>query len=224
MKKVFLPLLLAFAIPAMVACSGARFGGYSLNEKDAASAIKQLLQLGARDNFLTGSFSKEAVMTTVFPEGVRKVLNTVQMLGLTNEVDRFTTTLGTASEKAAAASVPVFINAIDNLQFADAMRLVKSGGTSATDYLRSSAGQNLRTAIQPAVEEALKEYKLEEQWDKIVKPIGGNRINLDLSTLMAGMVSEAMFRKIAQKEEEVRSQAAARTTPLLQKVFSRNWN
>lgn len=224
MKKIVLPLLLAFIIPALVACSGARFGGYSLNEKDAASAIKQLLQLGARDNFLTGSFSKEAVMTTVFPEGVRKVLNTVQMLGLTNEVDRFTTTLGTASEKAAAASVPVFVNAIDNLQFTDAMRLIKSGGTSATDYLRSSAGQNLRTAIKPAVEEALKEYKLEEQWDKIVKPIGGNRINLDLSTLMAGMVSEAMFRKIAQKEEEVRSQAAARTTPLLQKVFSRNWN
>lgn len=224
MKKIVLPLLLAFIIPALVACSGARFGGYSLNEKDAASAIKQLLQLGARDNFLTGSFSKEAVMTTVFPEGVRKVLNTVQMLGLTNEVDRFTTTLGTASEKAAAASVPVFVNAIDNLQFTDAMRLIKSGGTSATDYLRSSAGQNLRTAIKPAVEEALKEYKLDEQWDKIVKPIGGNRINLDLSTLMAGMVSEAMFRKIAQKEEEVRSQAAARTTPLLQKVFSRNWN
>ena len=224
MKKIVLPLLLAFVIPALVACSGARFGGYSLNEKDAASAIKQLLQLGARDNFLTGSFSKENVMTTVFPEGVRKVLNTVQMLGLTNEVDRFTTTLGTASEKAAAASVPVFVNAIDNLQFTDAMRLIKNGGTSATDYLRSSAGQNLRTAIKPAVEEALKEYKLEEQWDKIVKPIGGNRINLDLSTLMAGMVSEAMFRKIAQKEEEVRSQAAARSTPLLQKVFSRNWN
>jgi hypothetical protein len=224
MKKIVLPLLLAFVIPALVACSGARFGGYSLNEKDAASAIKQLLQLGARDNFITGSFSKEAVMTTVFPEGVRKVLNTVQMLGLTNEVDRFTTTLGTASEKAATASVPVFVNAIDNLQFTDAMRLIKNGGTSATDYLRSSAGQNLRTAIKPAVEEALKEYKLDEQWDKIVKPIGGNRINLDLSTLMAGMVSEAMFRKIAQKEEEVRSQAAARTTPLLQKVFSRNWN
>lgn len=224
MKKLFLPLLIAFIIPALVACSGSRFAGYMLNEKDASAAIKQLLQLGAQNNFLTGAFSKENVMNTVFPEGVRKVLNTVQMLGLTNEVDRFTTTLGAASEKAAQASIPVFVSAIDNMQFADAMRIVKSGGTSATDYLRSSAGQNLRTAIKPAVEAALQEYKLEEQWDKIVKPIGGNRINLDLSTLMAGMVSEAMFRKIAEKEQEVRSQAAARTTPLLQKVFSRNWN
>jgi len=54
--------------------------------------------------------------------------------------------------------------------------------------------------------------------------IGSKRLNLDLPTLMAGMVSEAMFRKIAEKETQVRADAAARTTPLLQKVFSRNWN
>jgi hypothetical protein len=41
---------------------------------------------------------------------------------------------------------------------------------------------------------------------------------------MAGMISEKMFQKIEEKEVQVRSQAAARTTPLLQKVFSRNWN
>lgn len=224
MKKLYLPILFAFVLPVLVACSGTRFGGYNLTERDAAAAIKQLLQLGAQENFLTDAFSKEKVMTTVFPEGVRKVLNTVQQLGLTNEVDRFTTTLSTASEKAATASVPVFVNAIDKMNFSDAMKIVKSGGTAATDYLRSSSGAELRNAIKPAVDEALREYKLAEQWDRIVKPIGGSRINLDLSTLMAGMVSEAMFRKIAEKEEEVRARAAARTTPLLQKVFSRNWN
>jgi hypothetical protein len=33
-----------------------------------------------------------------------------------------------------------------------------------------------------------------------------------------------MFRKIAEQERQVRADAAARTTPLLQKVFSKNWN
>jgi hypothetical protein len=41
---------------------------------------------------------------------------------------------------------------------------------------------------------------------------------------MAGAVSEAMFRKIAEKEQEVRNNASARNTTLLQKVFSRDWN
>src|SRR3712207_8707287 len=40
-------------------------------------------------------------------------------------------------------------------------------------------------------------------------------------SLMAGAVSEAMFRKIAEKEVQVRKDASARTTSLLQKVLDR---
>ena len=74
---------------------------------------------------------------------------------------------------------------------------------------------------------ALDEYKLTEQWEKIIKPaqtLVGNKLNFDLPTLMAGLVSEKMFQKIEEKEKLVRADAAARSTTLLQKVFSRNWN
>jgi hypothetical protein len=77
------------------------------------------------------------------------------------------------------------------------------------------------------MQEALNEYKLVEQWNNIIKPaqaLVGNRLNLDLPTLMAGLVSEKMFQKLEETEQQVRTDAAARTTPLLQKVFSRNWN
>lgn len=226
MKKLALPLLFAFLVPASFSCSPGRFGGYTLNEADAAAAIRQMLQAGARES-ITGAFSKEAIMTTLFPENLRKTLNTLQQLGLTNEIDRFTTTLGTAAEQTAQKSIPVFVSGIGNMQFADAMRIIKTGGTSATDYLRSSIGSQLRTEIKPIMQSALDEYKLTEQWNNITKPIqsiSGNRLNLDLANLMAGMVSEAMFRKIAEKETEIRANAAARNTELLQKVFSRNWN
>jgi len=33
-----------------------------------------------------------------------------------------------------------------------------------------------------------------------------------------------MFNKIAEEETAVRTTASARTSPLLQKVFGRNWN
>jgi hypothetical protein len=185
-----------------------------------------MLSLGAQES-VRGSFSKDAIMTTLFPEAIRKTLNTVQQLGLTPEVERFTSTLETAAEKTATASMPIFMNAINNLKFADAVRLVKAGGTAGTDFLRSTSGDSLRRAIKPVMQAAIDEYKLTDEWNKITKPVqslGGRRLNLDLSTLMAGMVSEAMFRKMEEKEREVRSQAAARQTALLKKVFSRNWN
>lgn len=227
MKKLALPILALFVLVVSFSCSGLnKFAGYNLNEKDAAAAIRQMLEIGTRDGGLTGAFTKERVMSTLFPEPMKKALNTLQQLGLTNEIDRFTTTLSTAAEKTATASVPIFVSGINNMKFTDAMRIIKNGGTSATDYLRSSVGDSLRRAITPIMKTTLDEYKLNEQWNDIIKPakVFGGKVNLDLANLMAGLVSEAMFQKIEEKERQVRSDANARTTSLLQKVFSKNWN
>ena len=223
MKKFFTPILLTLLLPLTFSCSTLK--GYTLNETDAAAAIRQMLQIGARDGVY--SFNKETIMSTLFPGELGKVLNTLQQLGLTNEVDRFTNTLSTAAEQTATKSIPIFVDGISRMNFSDAMRIIKNGGTSATDYLRSSTGAELRRSITPVMQSALDEYKLVDQWNKIIKPvkgIAGNKFNLDLTTLMAGLVSEAMFRKIEEKEKEIRANATARSTALLQKVFSRNWN
>lgn len=225
MKKIFVITVFSALLPLLFSCSASRFG-YTLNERDAAAAIRQMLEGGTRQG-VTGAFSKDAVLSTLFPEPVKKALNTLQQLGLTNEVDRFTTTLSTASEKTAERSIPVFVSAIQNLKVTDGMRLIKSGGTAATDYLRSTAGSELRQSITPVMQTALDEYKLTEQWERIIKPvkgITGNKLNIDLATLMAGMVSEKMFQKIEEHEKQLRSDAAARNTALLKKVFSSNWN
>lgn len=228
MKKLSTPLLsicFLLMIPATFSCSSSKLGRYILTEQDAATAIRQMLELGARNG--ATSFTGDAVMTAIFPEQLRKTLATLQQLGLTSEIDRFTNTLATASEKTAERSIPIFVNAISEMKFSDAIQIIKNGGTSATDYLRRTTGSQLREAIRPVMKTALDEYKLTEQWDKITKPVQsslGDRVNLDLANLAAGMVSKAMFKKIEEKEAQVRADAAARTTPLLQKVFSKNWN
>jgi hypothetical protein len=77
------------------------------------------------------------------------------------------------------------------------------------------------------MQSAIDEYHLNDQWNDLIKPVkglAGNRLNLNLANLMAGAVSEAMFRKIAEKEALIRTQQSARSTQLLQKVFSRKWN
>jgi hypothetical protein len=223
MKKLILPILLLLVLPLTWSCSS--LNKMTLSEADAASAIRQLLQIGTRES-INSTFNQQSIMAALFPESMRKTLNTLQTLGLSNEIDRFTNTLATASQKTAERSVPIFVNAIDQMTFTDALQIVKNGGTSATDYLRSTTGSDLRKAITPVMKSALEEYKLNEQWNNIMKPaqaLVGNKLNLDLPTLMAGLVTEKMFQQIAVKEQEIRSTASARTTPLLRKVFSRQW-
>lgn len=225
MKKLLFPLIVSIVLPASFSCSSSRFGGYRLNEADAIAAIRQVLEFGTRDG-IAGSFSKESIMSVIFPGELRKVMNTLQQLGLTKEIDRFATTLTTAAEKTAEKSIPIFLNGISNMKFSDAMRIIRNGGTSATDYLRSSIGPELRNSITPVMQTALNEYKLSEQWNKVTKPVQtltGNTFNLDLANLMAGLVSEKMFQKIEERERKIRSDVSARTTKLLQNVFSKTW-
>lgn len=224
MKKIILPFAFALLLPFSFSCNVLK--NYILTEQDAAAAIKQLLEIGTRDG-VSGAFGRETIMQAIFPDDLRKVLNTLQQLGLTNEVDRFTTTLGTAAEKTATNAIPIFLSGITRMSLSDAISIVKNGGTAATDYLRHAIGDSLRRSTVPIMASALDEYKLREQWEKITQPIRGifgGRLNLDLANIMAGLVTEKMFQKIAEKEQDIRNNAAARTTPLLQRVFSRNWN
>ena len=201
-----------------------------LSPKDAEQAIRELLSIGS--NFggsplgAKGAFSKATLIDALFPEDIRKVLNTLETLGLSKEVDRFTTTLGTAAEKTAEKSIPVFLLGIKQMNFKDAVGIVKNGGTAATDYLRNTIGDTLRASIRPIMRTALEEYKLETEWNKLVAPVKlftGDKLNLDLSNLMSGLMANLMFNKIAEKERAIRTKAEERTSATLQKVFGQVW-
>lgn len=201
-----------------------------LSEKDAEQAIREALSIGS--NFggsvlgSKGAFSKNTLIDALFPEELRKVLSTLESLGLSKEVDRFTTTLGIAAEQTAEKSVPVFLLGIKKMKVKDAVRIIKNGGNAATDYLRQTIGDTLRASISPVMRTALEEYKLETEWNKLVAPVklfAGDKLNLDLSNLMSGLVANLMFNKIAEKERAIRTKAEERTSATLQKVFGQVW-
>ena len=69
-------------LPAGFSCSALK--NATLTEADAANALRQMLEIGVRQG-VQGSFSKDAVMATLFPESMRKTLNTLQQLGFASD-------------------------------------------------------------------------------------------------------------------------------------------
>jgi membrane carboxypeptidase/penicillin-binding protein len=227
MKKLFIPFLALFIVIAP-SCSTLKA---LFTAQDATAAIRELLSFGTEHggNLLgkNGAFSKETLMQSVLPKDVDKVINVLETLGLGKEVNRFTTTLSTAAEKTVEKSVPIFLQGIKRMDIGDAFGIVKNGGTACTDYLRNKIGDTLRRAIAPEMNKALDEYKLAKQWNDLVAPaklLLGDKLNLDLGNLMSGLVTNAMFAKIEEKEREIRTKAQARNTALLQKVFGQVLN
>ncbi len=222
MKRFYTILFVAFVISSS-SCNVAK---QLFSPDDAAGAIKELLSFGTQygGDLLSkkNALSKENILQSILPGDAGKILSTLESLGLSSEVSRFSTTLSTVAEKSAEKSVPIFLQGIKNMGFKDAVGIVKNGGTSATDYLRSSIGDTLRRAIAPTINSGLEEYKLVSQWNNLVAPAKlflGDKLNLDLGNLLSGVVTNMMFNKIAEKEMAIRSKAAERKTALLQKVF-----
>ena len=96
-------------IPVTYSCSSSRLANYTLTEADAALAIREIFRLGAEDGSLQSNFTKDRILTTIFPESVAKTLNTLNQFGITSEIDRFTTTLSTAATESVNRSVPIFV-------------------------------------------------------------------------------------------------------------------
>ena len=194
---------------------------------EAEAAIRELLSVGSEFGgkalAIKGIISKESILSSVLPEGINDLLGKLETLGLGKEISRFSTTLSTAAASAAERAVPVFLLGIKKMNIRDAAGIVKNGGTACTDYLRTTIGDTLRRAIVPVMNTALEEYKLATEWNKLVEPIkifSGDKLNLNLSSLMSGLLANRMFSAIEQKEIEIRTKAAARKSALLQKVFS----
>lgn len=197
-----------------------------LTEGDIAGGLKEALIQGITrggDNARKGSlFNSSNILSAILPEGAVKVLNTLESIGLGGEVTRFTGTVTSAAAKSAENSVPIFINGIRNMNFRDAVGILGGGYNAATNYLRTSIGDTLRESIKPQVTAALSEYKVQQSLDALLAkvPFGGGKMKFDLSSFVAQQVASQMFKEVEQEEYRIRTDVAARTTPLLQRVFS----
>lgn len=232
MKKLFVPVFAALAM-ALSGCGNLQSLSNYLSEIEAANAIRDALSIGANmgANSLgqKNSFSRDVLLASVLPQGAQQVINTLDRLGLATEFNRFANTLDDAAVNATLRSAPIFVDGIRRMSIRDAITIVKNGGTAATDYLRMKIGDSLRTAITPVMRTALNEYNIVPQWDKLVGPaklVLGNKasLNLDLDRILAVMLTNEMFKKIEQQEINIRTNASARTTASLQRVFGRDWN
>jgi hypothetical protein len=232
MKKIIASLLLV-SVLALSSCSSLKNIGNYLSEADAANAIKEALLIGSDFGVNSlgrnGSFSRDVLVTAVLPQGAQRVLETLDRLGLAKEFDRFAATLDNAAVTTVNRSAPIFVNGIRQMSIRDAIGIVKNGGTAATDYLRRSVGSDLVVTITPVMRTALDEYHVTQEWDKLIGPIKlalGNKVslNLDLDRILAVIVTNEMFRKIEQQEIAIRTNAQARTSASLQRVFGRDWN
>lgn len=175
--------------------------------------------LGKKDGYFAN-----AAVKILLPEQVRKTESILRSIGYGPQLDEFTLSMNRAAEKAAPLAADIFAEAIADISFDDANKILRGGNTAATDYLKSKTYNRLLEHFQPAVRKTMSEYKVTQKYEAITGnvqnlPLVGKIINLDVNQYVSSKALDGLFYVLAKEETNIRTNPKARVTELLKEVF-----
>ena len=199
-----------------------------LSNTDISNGLKQALEFGVSNGVdllsKQNGYYGNNLVKIVFPEQLQKVDNTLRKIGLSSLTDEGVKLLNRAAEDAVSQAKPIFVSAIKNLTFADAMSILTGNKDAATQYLKKQTTSQLVSAFSPQIKTSLDKVGANDIWTQIMNKYNAIPLVTPVNTDLTGYVTEkaikGLFVQIAQKELDIRQNVSARTTPLLQKVFA----
>ena len=147
----------------------------------------------------------------------------LRLPGFGPQVDEFVVSMNKAAEQAAPLAKPIFKDAVTNMSFDDAKKILDEGDTAATDYFKGKTRDQLATAFKPEVEKAMSQVGVNAQYKELVGQyttlpfVKGPAFNLD--DYVVGNSLEGLFYTLAQEKQKIRTNPAARVTGLLNEMF-----
>ena len=201
-----------------------------LTDSKVASGLKEALRVGAENSVkLTGKtdgYFKNEAIKILMPGNLRPLEKGLRAMGFGPKIDAFILSMNRSAEAAAPAAKKIFTDAILEMSFADARKILSGGDTAATDYFKSKTSERLTTAFRPFVEKTMsengvmKQYKgLTEQYQSI--PFAKSE-SFDVNKYVVEKALDGLFYELAEQEREIRKNPAARTTSLLKEVFGQS--
>lgn len=200
----------------------------AISESEAAEGLRQALDQGVGKginllNVKDGFFGNELYKLLLPPEA-QKIEKTLRDLGMGGMVDRAILQINRGAEDAVGYARPIFVNAIKNMSITDAINIVRGGSNAATNYFRQKTTEQLIAAFTPIIKGSLDKFSATKYYGELVNTYNGfpttrQKMNPDLTSYVAGKAVEALFDQVSKEEANIRSNAAARTTDLLKKVF-----
>ena len=200
-----------------------------LSDSKVASGLKEALQVGTGNAVkLTGKpdgFFKNEAIKILMPEKLRTIERGLRAVGYGPQVDEFVLSMNRAAERSAPLAKDIFWDAIKQMTFDDARKILGGGDTAATEYFRGKTSDKLATAFRPVVEQAMNEVGATRKYKDLVRQAQSlpfvRTQALDIDAYVVTKALDGLFYMLGEEEKKIRKNPAARVTSLLKEVFRR---
>ncbi len=206
------------------------FTGGSSDEATTASGLKEALSIGTGNavtsvSKLDGYFTNQLIKI-LLPKNIQTAADVLGKLGYQKQVDSFILSMNRAAEAAAPKARKFFVDAIKEMTFDDAVKILRGSDTAATEYFKSKTFDKIYAAFKPSVSESMnkvgvtRSYK--EMTGKYTSSVPfGNMESVDLDHYVTTKALDGLFFMVGEEEKKIRTNPAARTTELLKQVFGK---
>jgi hypothetical protein len=133
--------------------------GSGLSDAKIGSGLQEALKVGTENavNFTgqTDGFFKNQLIKILMPKSLQNMEKPLRLVGYGPQIDEFVLGMNRAAEKSVPFAKDIFWDAIGQMSFDDAKKILAGSDTAATDYFKAKTSKKLQTAFQPSVEEVM---------------------------------------------------------------------
>ena len=191
-----------------------------MREALAIGSRTAINQLGKKDGFFRNSRVKIPV-----PDKLQKAEDLLRSLKQDALVDEFIESMNRAAEQAVPEAAVIFSDAIQRMTFADAREILDGPDDAATRYFRRTSSEKMIEKMLPLVRQSTNSAGVTAKYKELIDKLGfAARLvepeSLNLDRYVTGKAIEGLFTVMAEQEQLIRRDPAARTSALLRKVFA----
>jgi hypothetical protein len=224
-------LLTAFPASAQLdklfkSLGGGEKGG-GLSDVKIGSGLKEALKIGTENAVnLTGNtdgYFLNQVIKILMPEKLKTFEKGLRAVGYGQQIDEFVLSMNRSAEKASPFAKQIFWDAIGEMSFDDARKILSGGDTSATEYFKGKTTNKLTDIFKPIVSNSMSEVGVTRQYKDLVGRYESipfvKKESFDLDQYVVTKALDGLFHMVGDEEKKIRKNPTARTTDLLKEVF-----
>ncbi len=238
MRKISFLMLFVFALSVHLSYAGfldnifKGIGGTRQEGPDTdtiISGLKEALSIGTdkavKNVSQVDGYFGEKMIKILMPEKIQKVADVLSKVGYKKEVDDFILRMNRAAEKAAPQATVFFVDAIKEMTFDDARKILNGGDTAATEFFKAKTHDKIYNAFKPIISSSMDEVGVTRSYKNMMARYESiqfvDKLSLDLDHYVTNKALDGLFYMVGQEEKKIRTDPAARVTDLLKTVFEK---
>ncbi|ODV11883.1 MAG: hypothetical protein ABT20_04830 [Rubrivivax sp. SCN 70-15] len=200
-----------------------------LTQTDAAAGVRAALERGANSAVALlgreGGFLDNPKVRIPLPGFLNSAAKLLRATGQGRKVDELDTAMNRAAEMAVPESRLLLVNAARQMSVEDALKIVRGGDTSVTDFFAAKTRAPLTVKFLPIVTRATERVSLAERYNAVAgRGVGLGLVRKDdanIQQYVTGKTLDGLYLMIGEEEKKIRADPVSTGSAILKKVFGR---